>query len=340
MEPASRILLIRPSALGDVCRTVPVLVSLRRAYPDAIIDWLVQDTYVPAIAAHPDLNEAIPFPRRRFAAWWRPSVALGLRRWLGDLRRRRYDLVVDCQGLGRSGLFTWMTGARRRVGWRDAREFAWLGYNRRHDVEPGAHAIDAMLTLLEAEGVPVVRDLRLHIDEDDRVAWAERRSRDGLADPYLVFAATARWQSKQWPAERWCQLVDQLRSDDQVVLVGAPGEEAQVEALRERPRVHSVVGELTIGQTMAAIAGARAVVAHDSAPLHMAAGFGRPSVALFGPTDPTIVGPYGDSARVVGTQGAVDDVNYRRASDELMRHIAVDEVLAALEDVAPVGATP
>src|SRR6266550_79225 len=94
-----RILIVRPSALGDVCRTVPVLASLKQGFPNAAIDWLVQDSFADAVRAHPDLNAVIEFPRTRFAAWWRPSVAADVARWLHGLGRAKYDLVLDCQGL-------------------------------------------------------------------------------------------------------------------------------------------------------------------------------------------------------------------------------------------------
>ena len=136
LEPSQpKILIVRPSALGDVCRTVPVLASLRRAWPEAVVDWVVQEEFAPAIAAHPALSEAITFPRTRLARWWRsPARARELWQWFGELRRREYDIVLDCQGLGRSGLITWATAAPRRVGLRRAREFAWLGYNVRCQV--------------------------------------------------------------------------------------------------------------------------------------------------------------------------------------------------------------
>ena len=103
--PPRRILLIRPSALGDVCRTVPVLVSLRRAWPDAEIDWLVQDDFAPAIMHHPDLTRVLPFMRRDLGK----SIARGsfgpLAQFVAQLKRAKYDLVFDLQGLARSGFF-------------------------------------------------------------------------------------------------------------------------------------------------------------------------------------------------------------------------------------------
>ena len=342
--PHQRILIVRPSALGDVCRTVPVLASLRRVFSDARIDWLVQDSFREVIAAHPALTEPIPFPRRRFAAWWRnPAIALEMTRWFSDLRRRRYDLVIDCQGLGRSGLFTRITGARRRVGFRRARELAWLGYNVRTSPAAAPHTVDQMLALLPACGVEPVADMRLYVPPDAEQWWIEQRRDDVPGDRrYAVIAPTARWISKRWPLQRWRDLVGPLRERgfERIVMIGAPGEEEQVCALTgdcaDEP-ILNYVGQTGIGRTMAIIAAADLVIANDSAPLHMAVGFDRPCVGLFGPTDPAIVGPYRRPEAVVRrfTPAGDQTVNYRDAKlgDSLMQLISLDDVLSRVDAV-------
>jgi lipopolysaccharide heptosyltransferase I len=351
MTELKRILIVRPSALGDVCRTVPVLATLRRAWPQAVIDWVVQAEYAAAIESHPALNEAVRFPRHRLARWWRsPAVAGELLRWLSDLGRRRYELVVDCQGLGRSGLITWATRARRRVGPRGARELGWLGYNVRHPVPRRDHTVRQMMALLVAEGLEPVYDLRLYAAETDRAWWAERRGELGLAgEPYAVLAPTSRWRSKCWPQDRWSQLIRPLeeRGLRRAVLLGAPSERDQVRPIVERePSVIDLVGRATIGQAMAVIADAALVVAHDSAPLHMAVGFARPCVGLYGPTDPAVVGPWGADDAVVRAEGTAAAPGRRfrdpRLGDALMRLISGDDVLRCvdrvMEQVAPPAA--
>jgi heptosyltransferase-1 len=352
-RPPRRILIVRPSALGDVCRTVPVLASLRRAYPQARIDWVVRDTFAPAIAAHPALNEAILFPRARFARWWRSPAALGeMLGWFWDLRRRRYELVLDCQGLGRSGLISFLAAARRRVGYRQARELAWLGYNVRHPAHPEIHTVDQMLSLLREEGIEPVHDMRLHLAPADHDWWTHERRRLGLDGlRYAVFAPTARWPSKRWPIQRWRQLVRPLldRGLQRLVVVGGPDETAQVEGLVDpageaASSVVDLVGQTTIGQTMAAIADADLVIANDSAPLHVAVGFDRPCVALFGPTDPALVGPYRRPEAVVRKYRPRpgETINYRdgKLGDGLMRLISVDDVLERVDAVLAGAATP
>ena len=361
-----RVLIIRPSALGDVCRTVPVLASLRHGWPKAHIAWLVQDDFAAAIEAHPALDEIVSFPRSRLARWWwHPMASWELFKWLGSLRKRRFDLVIDCQGLGRSGVMAFATAAPRRIGLRQARELAWIGYNQRvpqDSTQPvPVHTVDQMLTLVEAAGVQPLCDMRLYAAQQHRDWWEQRRRAAGWAgSPYAVIAPTARWPSKRWPIDRFAQLVEPLleRGFVRIVVIGAPGESDQVQELfrryppsgvddadsSRRPLI-DLVGKSSIAQTMAMIAEAGLVVANDSAPLHMAVGFGRPCVALFGPTDPVAVGPYGMQHSVVRgfEPGEGETINFKegRLGDRLMRLIStaavlqrIDRVLATAESAA------
>jgi len=345
-KPApNSILIIRPSALGDVCRTVPVLASLRAAYPSARIDWVVQQGFEDAIRAHPMLDDIILFPRKQFSGWWRqPNVARDVWRWARMLAAARYDLVLDCQGLGRSGLMAWATRSRLRAGLRSAREGAWLFYNRRYPACPSPHTVDEMLWLVACVGVPVVRDLRLYTHPGDETWWTGMRRERGIDGPYAVVAPTSRWASKRWPIERWCELLPALRAHGlhHVVVIGAPNEQSQVQELCQRPDVLDMVGASSVGQTMAMIRHAGLVIANDSAPLHMASGFDRPAIGLFGPTNPAKVGPYhlgNVGRRVVAIQPEPLDqgwrVNFRdeSAGDAWMQKITVESVVGRIDDV-------
>ncbi len=349
IEP-KRILIVRPSALGDVCRTVPVLASLHLAFPEAEIDWVVRDTFVEAVSAHPALHEVIPFPRARFARWWmNPAAAVEMLRWFSRLRQRRYDLVLDCQGLSRSGLISWMTRATRRVGFRDAREFAWLGYNVRYSPGSNTHAVDRMLALLPPEGVEIIPDMRLYVADEPRQSW-ENMQRELEIDsrPYAVLGPTASRLSKRWPTENWGQLVRSLsrRGYRHLIVIGAPNELDQVRGIdaaagSEATAIVNLTGQTSIGLTMAVIAQAGLVIANDSAPLHMAVGFDRPCIGLFGPTDPALVGPYLLPGAVVRKfeQGGGTSPNYRdrRLDDSLMRLISVEDVLERVDAVLAAG---
>jgi lipopolysaccharide heptosyltransferase I len=343
VEP-NRILIVRPSALGDVCRTVPVLATLRHAFPRATIHWMVQEEYAGAITAHPALDEAVSFPRQRFARWWRnPAVAWEMLGWFASLPRRGYDLAIDCQGLGRSGLITWATRARRRVGPRSARELGWLGYTTRHSIGPARHAVEQMMCILKAEGLEPVYDMRLYLGDDDRVWWSKRRAELGMTGrPYAVLAPTCRWPTKRWPSASWSALIGPLveRGFGWVVLVGSPAERGQVEELVDPTTANVIVdlvGRTSLGRAMAVIADAAVVIAHDSAPVHMAVGFARPCLGLYGPTDPAVVGPYGAAESAlrayVPRPGRLANFKDGRMGDALMRMIRPVDVLDRVDRI-------
>lgn len=344
MTDPQRILIVRPSALGDVCRSVPVLASLRKAYPNSRIEWLVQDGFVDAIKAHPALDEVIPFPRELFASWWRnPIVAFEMLRWFIALRKRRYELVIDFQALGRSGFITAITGAKRRVGYQSAREMGWIGYTVKHPDSTAIHTVDRMLHLIESEGIEVVKDMQLYVSEADKRWWHSQAEELGMLDKtYVVIAPTSRWASKRWPAERWAELLEPLldRCFERIIMIGAPSECRQVQEIVPssascQERFIDLVGKANIGQTMAVIEKASLVIANDSAPLHMAVGFDKPCISLFGPTSPARVGPYECLDSVIRDKALKPRVaiNFKdpRPGDTLMRSIKTEDVLERID---------
>jgi len=339
-----RVLIIRPSALGDVCRTVPALATLRNALPDAHIDWLVHEAFVDAISAHPDLNGVIPFARKRFAGMLtRPKVFREFRRFCKELKQNQYDLVVDLQGLFRSGFLTHATRAGRRLGFANARELAWLGYNRRYTVDHRVHTVERMLALLEMDGFEPVRDARLYVTPHDQKwlkvylhtrSWDEQR--------YACIAPTAQWKCKCWPIAKFTELAkrlaDEPRVGGRVVVLAAPHERAMVQ-----PMIDALSGKVTIdwpkttvGQMMALISKASLVVCNDSGPLHAAVGFNRPIVTFFGPTLVEQVGPYLRHDSVVVVPGVDETIarSFRRNKDDqsLIDEIEVDTAWAKVQE--------
>lgn len=347
-----RILLIRPSALGDVCRSVPLAVSLKRAFPNADLHWLVNAPFADAIRAHPAVAHVVAFDRKALGlasarARFAPVLA-----WMNaSLRAPQYDLVVDAQGLARSGLFAFWTRAQRRIGFADAREFGWLGLNERHRVA-STHTVDRMLDLLAAAGIPPTADLRLYTPPEDANALT--------ADPelagrhYTLLAPTSAWPGKRWPADRFAEVARALLDthDHRVVLVGSAHERPQCAPLLDlaarEPRVIDRIGKTTVGGLMALIQLADRVIANDSAALHIAVGFDRPLIALFGPTDVAKVGPYRRDADVLQHVQPNEHLDHKDETlgRALMERITTREVLdritrlAATPAAAPPAPTP
>lgn len=332
-----RILIIRPSALGDVCRSVPVLTSLRRAYPSARIDWLVQAEFVDAIRAHPDLTNAIPFRRREMSIghMHRAATRKALASLIRDLRTPRYTLVLDCQGLARSGLFTRLTGARARVGHAYARELAWIHYTQRVPLGASPHTVDQMLDLIRAIGIEPSIDMRLYAPSE----CENEVDKSITQGSPIVLAPTSRWPGKRWPIERFNDVTDWLLQNTAVpiAVVGSGSESEQCLQLTEKykanPRVHNLLGRTTVGGLMHLISHSSLVVANDSAALHMAVGFDRPIVALFGPTDIAKVGPYRRDSCVLQARTPPQDISHKNenAGRQLMEGISVTQVIESVE---------
>jgi len=329
-----RILFIRPSALGDVCRSVPVVASLHAAFPDAAIDWLVQSEFIDAVSEHPAIRSAIPFPRHELKRWYTPSGFKKVKLLTKSLKNASYDLVVDGQGLGRSGMLALSTCAKQRIGPDHAREFGWLGYtNRVQATSP--HTVDNMLELIECIGIQVIKDMRLYTPQYAEAWWSEYRSHYGVND-YVVLAPTSRWASKQWPVDRFCEVALHLQdAGKQVVVVGAPNEEEQIEELIQLDGVVNVLPELSVGGLMAIISRSELLVGNDSAAIHIGVGYGVPLIALYGPTNPIEVGPYEQLSAVISAPVNYSNIHFKDNSigDSIMKQIDTETVLARIDDL-------
>ncbi len=318
-----------------MCRSVCLLAALRNRFPHARIDWLVQNSFTQAIEHHPALSAVIPFDRKTFGDQCKKAKFGPVLRWLKDLKKSQYDLVIDAQGLARSGFFAWSTKAPRRVGYRDAQELAWLFLSERVEAPREMHTVDRMLKLAQSLGANIdPPDMRLYAGPDELSQVIME-----YPDRYAVVAPTSRWAGKCWPIDRFTDLAMRLAkhpSLDRVIIVGGPGERLQcaplLEVAQDHPKISDRVGSTSISQLMAIISRSKLVVANDSAALHMAVGFNRPMVALLGPTEPSLVGPYQRDADVIRHTEPDDDFDFKKPeSGVMMERITADEVYDACQ---------
>jgi len=197
--------MIKLSSLGDIVHALPVLHALKRRWPEARVDWLVDESYARLLAGHPELDEVIALPRRRSSA---PGRLAGLVR---ELRAREYDTVVDLQGLFRSGLLAALAGGRLRAGFANGREFSPLFYNLRVQVPAvDMHAVDRYLLVAQALGAAGDREPEFTLPEPEAArSYAAGVLRKNGALNVLVSPMT-RWPTKCWPADRYAALADGL----------------------------------------------------------------------------------------------------------------------------------
>ncbi len=298
-----RILILKPSSLGDVVQALPVLRLIKRHLPAAAIHWWIDSQLAPLLEGDPDLAGVVRFERRRWAAprnW--PEMWASLC-WM---RAQRFDWVIDLQCLARSGAFAWLANGRRLVGLDEPREGARGFYDV---IVPRAsfltHAVDWYLAVLPALGVPVHWDFdwlpaRPDVAATVRSKWPADRG------PWLVLLPGARWPNKRWPAESFAALVQRLAADLPawrfVILGNGEDRQAGETIARVAPeRCLDLTGRTSLPEMVEWIRLCQGVVSNDTGPMHVAAALRKPVVALFGPTEPRRTGPYGQIDLVLRT---------------------------------------
>lgn len=299
MNP-SKILIIKPSALGDIALTLPVLASLRASFPDAHITWFIRPEFAPLLENIPGLDDVIIFRRKHLGKWWcNPRQFAALMRLFAELRKGRFDLVIDLQGLFRTAFFAWLTGARRRFGMKAAREFATLFYTDKIGPDDDSvHVIDYHRKILAAAGArTITNDSNLF-----PTTKAAERVRQLLKDRnvdlhnYVVLVTGSAHTSKCWPVEKFAALADRIseRFGARIIAAGVAAEKPTITHLVELAdaTVVDMAGKTDIGDLIALLAGARLVVSNDTGPAHIACALDVPVIIIFGPTNPLRIRPY------------------------------------------------
>jgi lipopolysaccharide heptosyltransferase II len=300
-----RICLIKPSALGDVVQTLPLLNVLKQRFPDASIAWVINRELRDLVEGHPALDESIPFERR---GGWPAWVSL-----LQTLRQRQFDLAIDFQGLLRTGVMMLATGASVRVGLQTAREGSGLSVNcvlPQTTREMPAHA--RYWRLAEILGLGEFPRETFVATSDSDWNWAEQHLQQ-LPRPIYAVHPGARWETKRWPVEKFAGLMTRaLKSwGGTVLILGSKAERPDAERLEalirtgsecpDSPVLMNLAGQSTLKQLSALLGRVDFAVSNDSGPLHLAAGLGVPSLGLFTCTSAVRSGPAGELHEMVST---------------------------------------
>jgi lipopolysaccharide heptosyltransferase I len=335
-ENFRRILLIKPSAVGDIVHTLPVLVRLRERYPEAQIDWFVTPENADLVRHHPALSNVVLFDRRRYSRFGREWFATkGVLNLLRTLRRNRYDLVIDLHGQFRSALFTLATGAAVRVGFEKAREGAWLAYSHHIPLlTESAHAVDRYLWLGRVLGFEAgVPDFCIYLPAATESRVDELLARHGLLGrPLALVVPGTVWQTKHWRVEGFAGVARHLlRRDYAVVLAGAPKDRVRArEVAALCPTVCDLTGQTTLAEMISLVRRAAVCVTNDSGSMHLAVAFGRPLVSIFGPTSPVLTGPYGRMEAVVQSHVPCSPCLLRKLSHCQHDHACMEEVTTGM----------
>ncbi len=329
-----RILITRLSAIGDCVQTLPLAAALRERYPRAFIAWAVESAAAPLVAANRAVDRVVIVPKRMLAA---PAAAWHVRQRLAPLR---FDIAIDPQGLSKSSVIGWLSGARRRIGFSrpQGREISlWLNTEL---VQPRAtHMVERYLELLGPLGIePVAPRFGLTIEPATEQTIELLLSRMELAGEFAVINPGAGWDSKRWPAERFAAVARALGERHGLATIIAWGGQRELETACEIVRSaagHAVLAPATTLLELAALLKrARLMIAADTGPLHLAAAMGTPCVGLFGSTRREVCGPYG--SRHLALQEVFDGSPGRKlpgADNWAIRRVSVAEVVQACAEL-------
>lgn len=288
-----KILVIKPSSLGDVIHALPFLNAVKEHFPHAEIDWVISKNLRGILEGHPMIHELVVLNKDDWKSIRNiPRTAAEISALNRRLKSTHYDIVVDLQGLLRSGLIAFSASTPLTVGFKDAREGSTFFYNKKVPVNGTAHAVDKCLEAATAIGVNV-KEVKFPIHTDKH---ARHRIREllGEVNDYIVIVPSARWVTKRWPAENFASLISKVSMPCVIAGSDADKELSQkIVNLSSGNTVIDLCGRTDLKELTALIAGAKAVVTNDSGPMHIAAALDKPTVALFGPTDPVKTGPYG-----------------------------------------------
>ena len=336
----NNILVIKLRYIGDVLLATPVLRALRERFPEARLTMAVNRGTEDILKSNSDVDEVLA------VGWSERAAQL---RFLHELRRRRFDVVIDLTDGDRSAIMAKLSGTPVRIGFNEEHRWRGLLYTSVVRVQPGVvHRVERDLEALRPLGIePKPWQPVLRISSQDEAEAARllhevgiQECEDKAARPLAMLVPGARYWFKAWPVERFAELANRLVevTGCHVLVGGDLGERELGEAIRGQSHVAVTVlaGRTSLRQLAAILKRCALFVGNDNGPMHMAAAVGTPVVALFGPSDPTVWGPRGSHCEVL--YKGLDcrqcfHPTCTRGEESCMKLISIDEVFAAAQRV-------
>jgi heptosyltransferase I len=293
-----KILVVKPSSLGDVVHSLPFLNSLKTRFPNAEVHWVIAKGLEGLLECHPMVDRLTIINKDM---WKKLSKATDtikeVKRLFRDLRREQYDLAVDLQGLFRSGIITMATRAPVRIGFSEAREGSSLFYNVKVQGGKDVHAVERYMKIAGALGCNEKDILFPFPSCNSRMKNIEDIT-SGMKE-YAVIVPGARWETKIWAAENFGRLASLLPLSSLVIGSKSDANIAERVVRTSQGKAINLAGKTGLKELIEVMRHARIVISNDSGPMHIAAGFQVPVVAIFGPTSPVRTGPYGKGHIVI-----------------------------------------
>ncbi len=290
-----RVLIVKVSSLGDIIHTLPAVTDAKQAHPNLVFDWVVEENFTEVPSWHPAVDRVIPVAIRR----WRKSLMKTylnheFRAFKRALQGTRYDLVIDAQGLIKSGIISRMSrGLTIGLSNRTVREpLAALFYNKAYSVPWTEHAVDRVRQLFS-------RALQYQYDADSISSGIDRAKLttklENVPEKTVVFLHGTTRVNKYWPKENWRKLAKLAIAYGYDVFLpwGTLEEKKRAEFISEGNLNVKILGKKSLSDLAVVIIKSKGVIAVDTGLGHLAAALSKSTVSLYGPTNPALCGTYG-----------------------------------------------
>ncbi len=320
-----KILIIKPSSLGDIVHSLPVLNALKDTFPEAEIHWVVAKGLEGLLECHPMIKKLwiINKDQWKNVKYIKETVS-EFKEIYKKIKDESYDIAIDLQGLLRSGLLTYSTKSPLRIGFKDAREGSSIFYTHKIKASIDTHAVERYLKAAQSLGCNS-EDIKFpmpFIKGTEDICNLRKKIKD-----YAVIVPSARWRTKIWQAEKFGRLASMINIKSIIIGSSSDIEKAKkIEALSSGKAL-SLAGKTSIRDIIYLIRGARYVITNDSGPMHIAAALKIPVIAIFGPTNPIRTGPYGEGHLVIRSNLPCSPCYKKYCSNiKCMDNISVEEV--------------
>jgi heptosyltransferase-1 len=305
-----KILIIKMSSLGDVIHNLPAITDIRAHIPEARIDWVVEESFADIPAMHPGIDKVIPIGIRRWRkSWFGKTHQAQITQFKEELKKQTYDVVLDTQGLFKSGLVTrHAKGKRVGYNWKSAREpLASLFYDVTHSVPAvnKIHAVERNRRLAAAE-------FGYQLGPLDYGLYSLKPTVDWLPNqPYMIGFHAASRASKLWPEENWIELANHYAKQGIVCILpwGSKAEHERSLRMAEKIKGAIVPPKLNLRELAGVICGSQFTVGVDTGLSHFAAALKKPIVAIYCATNPKDTGVYTESPAInIGEKNVMPSV--------------------------------
>jgi lipopolysaccharide heptosyltransferase II len=293
-----KILVIQTAFIGDVILATPVIEKLHQYFPDARIDFLLRKGNEGLLAGHPYLNKVLVWDKKT-------SKLSNLNQIIADVKREKYDKVINLHRFGSSGLVTLFSGAAEKIGFHK-NPFAFCYTKKvRHDIGNGKHEVERNIELI-ADFTDNKKTMpRLYPSAKDIEQVKQYKTK-----PYICVAPSSVWFTKQLPEHKWIEFLDAINGRYKVYLLGAAGDKElcnQIIASSRNKEIENLAGKLSFLQSASLIQDAVMNYVNDSAPMHIASAVNAPVTAVFCSTIQAFgFGPLSDKSFVVETEEKLD----------------------------------